>query len=90
MLSHIDEFACCLYTMEGGLKYSLGTADEGHDCAVCGLARVYIKYLDAGSIAFGALASSLDFGYNGINYIPVASFAEIRYAFDNSFHVWYV
>ena len=78
MLAHIDEFGGLAHASYGGLEDGLGFADERHDRAVGGLARVNVKQTH--------LPALLYLGGDGVDHRAVAALAEIRHAFYDLFH----
>ena len=82
MLTHINKFTSTLHALERSLNDSLWAAYECHDCAVCRLTWIHDQNLDT--------TCFLDCRYDRIDDFHVASFTEIRHAFDNSFHICFV
>ena len=78
VLAHIYQFLGLGGAAEGGFADGVGLADECYYCAVSGFARVDIQDLDA--------FHACDCGGYGIDYLAVASLAEIGDAFDYPLH----
>ena len=80
MDAHIDEFRCFGGSAERSFQNVFRLSYESHYGAVCGLAGIDIQYL------------YFLYRCNSLNYTvddrAVASLAEIRHAFDDSFHYY--
>ena len=81
MLSHVNEFSGCLYSLERSLYDIFRTSDECNHRTVGGFARIHVQNLYSSCL--------LDRSDYGVYDFHIASFAEIRHALDNSFHICY-
>ena len=82
VMSHVDKLSGALHALECSLDDSLRTADECNHSTVGGLARIDIQNLYSARFPDGA--------YYRIDDFHIASFAEIRNALDDSFHMVYL
>ena len=85
MMSHVYEFLSLLYAAECGFAYGLRTSDECDYGAVGGFARIDVEEFDFFTCYGGCSAG--DCGDYLVDYIFVATFAEVRDAFNDSFHI---
>ena len=87
VLPHVYEFTGSLHSLKCSFEHCLRTSDKCHDGPVGGLTRIHIQNLHSRLFAYGFLSSLFDGCHDGIDYFFVATFAEIRHAFYDSFHI---
>ena len=84
MLPHVYQLSGFSDSAESGFYNRFRRTYKCHHCPVGGLTRVDVKHFDTVANAFATFL----YGFNdGFNDFHVAAFAEIRYAFYDSFHM---
>ena len=78
MLTHVDKLSGALYALECSFEDSLWTTYECYHSTVGRLARIHVQNFHTTCL--------LDRSDDRIDDFHVAALAEIRHAFDDSFH----